>query len=116
MPGTHLFQRFRDVIFRNDFFAGQNVIGEFEDVVKEAFGIIASHVQQADLSFLADGDRLEFANTGELTFVGALVVKARAIHDLHGPIHARYAAREPNVPIAAAPNATQQRKIRNAWR
>jgi len=43
-------------------------------------------VEQADLSFLADGNRLKFLDACKFALVRALIVEARTVNDFDGAI------------------------------
>ena len=73
-------------------------------------------MQDVHEAFVAAGDRLETADTGELAFVGPGVLEIVAINDLHRAPSAQGVAREPDFAVTAVADAAHEWVIGNARR
>ena len=82
------------------------VICDFHHAIETGFP--SADVQNADESGMGSGNRFEFLQAAELTLVGPLAVKGRAINHLYGPQSTHNTAGKPDLTVAALTDFAEQ--------
>jgi len=110
-PLDHFAKGQGDITIRVNGGAGFGVIGRFHDVIEVAGLVVASDVEEGELAGSAGDGGLEPADAFEFAKVRAIVVESAALNDLDDAEHAGDAASEPDVPVAPAADAAEERVI-----
>jgi hypothetical protein len=91
--------------------AGFGVIGRLHDVVEVAGVVVAADMEERELARATGDGGLEAANAFEFAEVRAIVLEPAALDDFDDAKDAGDAAGEPDIPVASATDASEERVI-----